>query len=361
MDILKLKLEVEEARKSMKSMVEARNLEGAETLKNEIIEKEKLILMAEEIELEEKRNLQTQSKSEKRTANSEVDEFRSAVKFAIGNKLTEEERAMIKTEDNAAIIPKQFVNKLIEIKNGFGSLKKYCDIIPVSKLEGTIPVVDLDQNELEDILEGADIVDGTLVTTDVPFKCCKVGIKQNVPSETLDDAVVNVESLIKKNFAEISTKKENVKILKVINDGAKVVSGVTIAKFIDMIEKSIDSALPSVKSGLVTLVNVAAYVEIKNKKDKDGRALNLITTVGGVEMFNSKPIIQFEESCLKMTEGKTLVAFTLNFKEAVKYCDRKKITIKKWDDNDNDSKKMSILERFVPVSGSKRSIEKIEC
>lgn len=53
----------------------------------------------------------------------------------MGEETTTEERANIKSVDNAAVIPKQFVNKLIEIQKGFGSLKGLCDVIPVTKMK----------------------------------------------------------------------------------------------------------------------------------------------------------------------------------------------------------------------------------
>lgn len=328
-----------------KAMEEKRNLE-------------KMIKAAEELEDDEKRDLENQKKNKSKKT-EEVNEFRSLVKHVMGKEMTEEERADIKTTDNAAVIPKQFVNQLIEIQKGFGSLKQLCDIIPVTKNEGTIPVIDLDQNELLDVLEGEDIVDGTLVTTDVPFKCAKVGLIQSLTSELVDDAEVEMESLVKKNFANIATAKENSKILSVIKTNATEIAGATSY---EDVEKAIDGALPSVKKGLITLTNVTGYVHLKNMKDKDGRPLNLITEVNGVEYFHSKPIVHVEDSLLPITELKTQVFYIANMKEAVKYCDRKAATIARSTEAGfkDDTVKIRILERFIPVLGSKRSIKKIE-
>lgn len=48
--------------------------------------------------------------------------------------------------------------------------------------------------------------------------------------------------------------------------------------------------------------------------------------------------------------------------EAVKYCDRKAVTIARSTEAGfkDDTVKLRILERFVPVLGAKRSIKKIE-
>jgi HK97 family phage major capsid protein len=335
-----------EADKAEKAMEEKRNLE-------------KMIKATEELEEDEKRDLESQKKNKIVTKTEEVNEFRAIVKTVMGEETTEEERADITTTDNAAVIPKQFVNQLIEIQKGFGSLKGLCDIIPVTKNEGTIPVIDLDQNEMADVAEGEDIVDGTLVTTDVPFKCAKVGLIQSLTSELIDDAEIEMESLVKKNFANIATAKENFKILKVIKDNATAVEGVT--SYEDL-EKAIDSAVPAVKAGLVTLTNVAGYVHLKNMKDSEKRPLNLITTINGIEYFHEKPIVTVEDTLLPVTVGKTQVFYIANMQEAVKYCDRKAVTIARSTEAGfkDDTVKVRILERFIPVLGAKRSIKKIE-
>lgn len=359
MDLKKL-FEILEAKKAeVRSLIAEQKATEAENAMVEVRNIEKMIAIQKEIEEDEKRDLESQKKKKTETKTEEVNEFRAIVKTVMGEETTEEERADITTTDNAAVIPKQFVNQLIEIQKGFGSLKGLCDIIPVTKNEGTIPVIDLDQNEMAEVAEGEDIIDGTLVTTDVPFKCAKVGLIQSLTSETIDDAEVEMESLVKKNFANIATVKENFKILKVIKDNATVVAGAT--SYEDL-EKAIDGSLPAVKAGLVTLTNVAGYVHLKNMKDSEKRPLNLITTVNGVEYFHEKPIITVDDTLLPVSEGKTQVFYTANMIEAVKYCDRKAVTIARSTEAGfkDDTVKIRILERFIPVLGSKRSIKKIE-
>lgn len=358
MGLEELRALLEAKKKEIREFINNKDADKAEKAMKEKRDLENLIKAAEDLEEDEKRDLESQKKK-KNQKTEEVNEFRSIVKSVMGVDMTIEERADITTTDNAAVIPKQFVNKLIEIQKGFGSLKGLCDVIPVTKNEGTIPVIDLDQNEMAEVAEGEDIVDGTLVTTDVPFKCAKVGLIQSLTSETIDDAEVEMESLVKKNFANIATAKENFKILKVIKDNANVVDEAT--SYEDL-EKAIDGSLPAVKAGLVTLTNVAGYVHLKNMKDSQKRPLNLITTVNGVEYFHEKPIVTVEDTLLPVSEGKTQVFYIANMNEAVKYCDRKAVTIARSTEAGfkDDTVKIRILERFIPVLGSKRSIKKIE-
>jgi HK97 family phage major capsid protein len=346
----------------MRSFLDASEADKAEKALAEKRDLEKLIKAAEELEADEKRSLEKmKNKNVGATKPDEVSEYRSIVKTVMGAEVTAEERAAVKTTDNAAVLPDQFVNNVIEIQKGFGSLKDLCDVIPVFKNSGTIPVVDLDQNEMLDVLEGDDIVDGTLVTTDIPFTVSKVGLIQTLTSELVDDAEVEIESLVNKNFANIATAKENTKILAVVKANAPAYAG-AVGDY-DDIETAIDTSLPSVKAGLVTLTNVTTYAYLKNKKDAQKRPLNLITEVNGVEYFHGKPIRVVEDTLLPVvTAGKTHIAYVGNTKEAVKYPLRKGITVARSTEAGftSDTVKIRILERFGVVKGSIRSLKRIE-
>ncbi|MCS4463342.1 phage major capsid protein [Clostridium botulinum] len=84
--------------------------------------------------------------------------------------------------------------------------------------------------------------------------------------------------------------------------------------------------------------------------------------MNGVEYFHEKPIITVDDILLPVSEGKTQVFYVANMNEAVKYCDRKAVTIARSTEAGfkDDTVKLRILERFVPVLGAKRSIKKIE-
>ena len=338
------------------------DLAKAEKTMEEVRELQKKIALYEEIEEQEKRDLENQRDQKNKGKGDDdmaVNEMRAITKSVMGHKLTEEERAAVVSSGNAAVLPKQFVNQLQEIKKGFGSLKDYCDVITVTKNEGTIPVVDYDQNELSDITEGGDIVDGTLVTTELTFNCKKVGLIQTLSSELVEDAEVEIEEIAKTNFTEIAVVKENKKIIDIVNTNATAIEEATDYT---ALENVMAEALPAVKAGLITLCNVEGYAHLKNMKDKQGRNMNLITTVGDTEYFNGKPIVTFDSSLVTPTLGKKKVFYSLNMKEAVKFIQRKDITIARSNEAgfNDDTIKLRILERFDVTKGSTRSIKKIE-
>lgn len=346
--------------------VEARGLletdvAKAEEVMKEVRELKKKITLMEEIEAEEKRDLERQrdkKNNEVEETNMPINEMRAITKSIMGKELTEEERANIKTTDNAAVVPKQFVNQLQEIKKGFGSLKEYCDVITVTKNEGTIPVVDLDQNELPDVSEGDNITDGTLVTTELTYKCKKVGLIQSLTSELVEDAEIEIESLVNKNFAEIAVVTENTRILKVLKENA---TAVETPKDYSDIQMTIDKSVPAIKYGLVTFTNTDGYAYLKNLKDTQNRPLNLVTEVNGKYYFHNKELVVVDDTLLTATSGKKIF-IVANPKEAVKFIERKGVTIARSTEAGfrDDTVKLRILERLDVTKGATRSIKKIE-
>lgn len=347
---------VEEVRK----LNNENKIEEAEKALEEVRSLDKQIKITEELEADEMRELQQQkAKKEERgdvKKMEKVSEMRALVKAVLKKEMSDEERAVVKTVDNSAVLPDQYINRLEELRKGYGSLKGLCDVIPVTKNSGTMPVVDLEQNEMKDVLEGDDIVEGALVTTDMDFSVSKVGLLDKLSSEVVEDAEIDIQNTVEKNFMEIAVRKENVRILNAINIGATVVTATDYTALEDVMAK----ALPAVKAGLVTVCNVEGYALLKNMKDAQKRPMNLITTIGDTEYFNGKPIITFDSSLLACSEGKTCMFFSLNTKEAIKFFDRKGITIARADKFENDTKMIRVLERFDVKAGTTRSIKKIE-
>lgn len=360
MGIEELRQLLEQKKVEARSLLET-DLAKAEKTMEEVRELQKKIALYEEIEAAEKRDLENQRDQKNKGKGDEdmvVNEMRAIIKNLMGKELTPEERATIKTSDNSAVVPDQFINQLQEIKKGFGSLKEYCDVIPVTKNSGTIPVVDLDQNTLPQVNEGDNIVDGTLVTTELQFDCKKYGLIQSLSSELIEDAEVELESLVNKNFAEIVTVCENTKIINILKTNAAEVKSAT---GYEDIEITIDTALPGYRNGLATYTNVKGFAYLKNLKDADGRALNLVTEVNGKYYFHSKELIVVDDTLLAPTTG-THIFIVANTKEAVKFLDRKVVTIARSTEAgfNDDTVKVRILTRFGVTKGTTRSIKKIE-
>ena len=359
LDLLRVKLN--EKRAEARKLNEENKIDEAEKVMQEVRQLKQKIEIAEEEAADEKRELEKQKReAENRERHKgKVNEVRAFTKAVMHEELTEEERDLVKTTDNAAVLPGQFINNIEVYRNEFDPLKEDCDVIPVTTKSGSKPTYDAEQNgKLKDIAEGDAIEDGTFVTNAINFEVKKVGIKVPLSAELIDDAEIEIEAAVKSTFTESSVMTENYNIIKVLNDNATAVEATDYTT----IEDQMALAKPAVKKGLVTYVNEAAYADLYNKKDKNGNKMNLITVgANGKEYFNNRPIREFDSSFITPSEGKKCVIFIANPKEAVKFFDRTNgTTADKWYDHDKQINKLSVTERVDIKVGNKRSIKKIE-
>ena len=360
MNIEEIRMNLDTKTKEVRGLMNENKIDEAEKLMEEVRGLQKQIKIVEELNANEMRDLQNQkeTKEERGKEMGKVNELRAVTKAVLGKEVSAEERAVIKSADNNVLYPSQFIAEIDEIKKGFGSLKGYCQVIPVTKNSGTKPIVDFDQNTLAKISEGANIVEGSLVSSDINFTCEKYGLIDTLSSEAVEDAEVEIEGIVRGNFAEIAVAQENGKIMNIIDNNATPLAGSDYTA----LEDAMASAVPAVKAGLVTLCNQEGYALLKNMKDKQGRNLGLVTEQGGVEYFNGKPLITFDSSLVEPSPDKTCVFYSLSMKEAIKFFDRKGIQIAKSTEAGfaNDTVKIRVLERFDVQAGSTRSIKKLE-
>lgn len=359
MTIEELRALWEKLKGEARELNEAGKIDEAEAKINEMRETQKKIDNLVALEEAEKRNFKKNGTEFNAGEDKKADEVRSFTKQVLHLDLTDEERAVVKTTDNAAVLPGQFINQLEAYRSGFAPLKGDCDVIPVTTKSGSKPTYDAEQNgKFKSIAEGDAIEDGSLVTNQITFEVKKVGIKVQLSSELVDDAEIEIETAVKDTFAESSVMTENYNILKVLNDNATAFEGDDYTA----IENAIALQKPSVRNGIKVYVNEAAYADIKNKKDKNGNNLNLITVgANGQEYFYNKPIQEFDSSFVTPTGEKKCVIFVANTKEAVKFFDRTNgVTADKWYDHDTQVNKLSVTERIDIKAGNTRSIKKIE-
>lgn len=352
-----LRAELETKKEEIRGFIKEQKVVEAEKAMEEKRNLEKLIKAAEELEAEEKRDLESQREKKNETKKEETSEMRSIVKKIMGEELTVEERADVKTTDNAAVLPKQFINQLIEIEKGYGSLEEYVDVIPVTKNEGTMPISVVDDDELPEVLEGDDITDAALTTTDMSFKCSKVGEIYSLTSELVDDAEVEIEGLAKRNFTAKTVRTKNARIVKVITDNA---TAYTSTSYEDL-NKVIDTAVPAVKNGLATFTNPNGYAYLKNLKDSQNRPLNLVTEINGKYYFNNKELVVVDVALIPNVEGKNTY-YVCNSKELIKMFKRSEFTVARSTEAgfNDDTVKVRLLGRFDVKKGHARHCYKLE-
>lgn len=341
---------------------ELRNINSQmEMLNSDIAGIEELITQEEEREREEaKKDKAILDNQNKRGATNTEEELRAIAKMLMKKPLNEEERALVTVSENAAIMPEAFINELMVLRKGYPSLKPYCHVIPVTTNTGRMPVVTLGNNKLKKLVSGQAIEEAAKATTSISFTVEDYGRILPIENSLTEDEVVGIiQNIVTPDFAEGSVLAENDEILTLLKTSSTEVTGVT--DYIGL-EKEIESALPSVKSGLVTVTNTTGYCYLKLMKDKEGRSLNLITNINGVDYFNGKPIVTLDDADLAPATEGNLIYFIANLKELIKFFDRKTLEIATSSEAlfGYNQTAVRAVERFDVVKGSERSAKKIE-
>lgn len=330
-----------------------------ETLNADIKAIEELVKEEEERERKQATNDLNVLSNQVERGNNNKSELRAIAKMLLKKPLNEEERSLVTLSGNAAIMPEGFINQLTLLRSGFPSLKQYCHVIPVTTNTGRMPVATLGTNKLVKLVSGQAISEGAKSTEQVSFAVEDYGKIIPIENSLTEDEVVGIiENIITPDFAEGAVLSENDEILTIIKDNATAVTGIT--DYIGL-ENAIDGSLPSVKAGLITVTNVSGFCYLKSLKDKEGRSLNLITQINGVDYFNAKPLITLDDEDLPAASGK-LVFYIANLKELVKFFDRKTLEIATSDQVlfDYNQTAVRAVERFDTKKGSARSAKKIE-
>lgn len=354
---------IQAKREEARGLLNANDMAGAKKINEEIRGLEEDLETALEIEEGEMRDLQKRGiqvpvdNGEKRNIDKQA-ELRALGKYVLGMNLNEEERGLVKVADNDALLPEGYVNELMLLRDGYPALKKFCHVIPVKSKTGKMPVAQLGKNKLAKLSSDTPIDQGAVSTSHVKYDVEDYGKFVPIENSLTDDEVVGIiESILMPDFAEGSVEAENEEILNLIKADATPVEGEDYTA----LEQAIDTLVPAVRGGAITITNTAGFSYLKNKKDAIGRKLDLITYVNGQAMFNNKPIIELSDSVVEATPGK-LIFYVVNLKEAVKFFDRAGIVITKSKEflfNKNQDC-LRAIERFDAQKGSMRSCKKVE-
>lgn len=354
---------IQAKREEARGLLNANDMAGAKKINKEIRGLEEDLETALEIEEGEMRDLQKRGiqvpvdNGEKRNIDKQA-ELRALGKYVLGMNLNEEERGLVKVADNDALLPEGYVNELMLLRDGYPALKKFCHVIPVKSKTGKMPVAQLGKNKLAKLSSDTPIDQGAVSTSHVKYDVEDYGKFVPIENSLTDDEVVGIiESILMPDFAEGSVEAENEEILNLIKADATPVEGEDYTA----LEQAIDTLVPAVRGGAITITNTAGFSYLKNKKDAIGRKLDLITYVNGQAMFNNKPIIELSDSVVEATPGK-LIFYVVNLKEAVKFFDRAGIVITKSKEflfNKNQDC-LRAIERFDAQKGSMRSCKKVE-
>ena len=246
-------------------------------------------------------------KTEKRTA-AATGELRAAVKYALkgAGTLTEEERAAVNIDNNAAILPEQFVNDIQVLREGFPSLKEHCHIVRATSNHGKMPFAKIGGKKLTKYKSGTKLTGEAANTEDISYNIENYGALVPIANDLQEDEAVNIiQDVIKPDFAEAGVNSENDEILKIVEAAAVNKStGVTDWRGV---KKVIDGVLPTLRAKTIVITNLTGYVYLQSQEDKNGRTLS-------------------DEAITAATEG-AVVFYVVNLYALVKFFERKGYTV----------------------------------
>ena len=309
--------------------LESRDADKAEAALEEKRKLQKLLAVREAEDEEEAQELRGQKgKTEKRMA-AAVSELRAAVKYALkgAGSLSEEERAAVNIDNNAAILPEQFVNDIQVLREGFPSLKEHCHIVRATSNHGKMPFARIGGKKLTKYKSGTKLTGEAANTEDISYNIENYGALVPIANDLQEDEAVNiVQDVIKPDFAEAGVNSENDEILKIVEDNATDVSNAVLKDW-RAVKKAIDGVLPTLRARTIVITNLSGYVYLQSQEDKNGRNLELVKTVNGKDYFQNKQLITLSDEAVTATTEGAVVFYVVNLYALVKFFERKGYTV----------------------------------
>lgn len=343
--------------------LESRDADKAEAALEEKRKLQKLLAVREAEDEEEARELRGQKqKTEKRTA-AAVSELRAAVKYALkgAGSLSEEERAAVNIDNNAAILPEQFVNDIQVLREGFPSLKEHCHIVRATSNHGKMPFARIGGKKLTKYKSGTKLTGEAANTEDISYNIENYGALVPIANDLQEDEAVNiVQDVIKPDFAEAGVNSENDEILSIVEANATDKS-TGIADWRG-VKKVIDGVLPTLRARTIVITNLSGYVYLQSQEDKNGRNLELVKTVNGKDYFQNKQLITLSDEAVTATTEGAVVFYVVNLYALVKFFERKGYTVStdKSVFFESDELALKVQERFDCEKLDARAAFKVE-
>lgn len=312
----------------VRAALQAADSEKAEALMTEIRAAKKNLKIIEEIDDDDINELRgKQGVVEKRTGTKDtLLELRAAVKHILKKDMSDEERAAVNLENNAAILPEQFVNDIQILREGFPSLKNHCHIVRATSNHGKMPFAKIGGKKLTKYKSGTKLTGEAANTEDITYNIENYGSLVPVAQDLqADEAISIINDVIKPDFAEASVNTENDEIMTIVK--AKAIDKSTGATDWRAVKKVIDGVLPTLKGKTIVITNMTGYVYLKSQEDKMGRNLELVKNVNGKDYFENKELVTLSDEDLKPSAEGKLIFYVVNLYALVKFFERKGYTL----------------------------------
>lgn len=258
------------------------------------------------------------SKEEKRSL-----QLSAMSKHLRGIQLSEEERDVMSSTNNGAVIPQEFVNEFEKLKEGYPSLKEHCHVIPVTRNTGKMPVRSgASVNKLANLEKDTELVKAMLKTAPMAYDIDDYGLLAPIDNSLLEDSEINFLEFVNEEFAEFSVNTENAEIVK---QAKAILAEENISDYVGLVT-AINSLAPNARKKAVIVTNSDGRAYLDGLMDKQGRPLLKELSDGGDLIFKGRPVIELEESIFEAGESNTKFMIG-DLKTLIKFMDRKQYLI----------------------------------
>jgi HK97 family phage major capsid protein len=363
MTVQELREEIGKKTEEINGYLESRDADKAEEALAEKRKLQKLLAVREAEDGEEREDLERQKGNRETRTAVNTNELRAAVKYALKGKgaLTDEERAAVNIDGNAAILPEGFVNDIQVLRAGFPSLKEHCQIIKATSHDGKMPFAKIGGKKLTKYKSGTKLTGEAANTEHIKYNIENYGALVPIANDLTEDEAVNiVQEVVKPDFAEASVNTENDEIMTIVK--AAAVDKSTGAKDWRAIKSVIDGVLPTLRGRVIVITNLAGSVYLKSQEDKNGRNLDLVKEVNGKEYFEGKQLVTLSDEDLPASDTSSMLFYVVNLYALVKFFERKGYTVStdKSVFFESDETALKVQERFDCEKLDTRAAFKLE-
>ena len=221
------------------------------------------------------------------------------------------------------LLPEEQFNRLIELRRGLVALKEYCEVIPVSRRSGSVPVLLDDSSELTNFDELNEITQKDIDFSQVAFGVKDYGEIIPASNTLLDDIDIDLVGVIGRRFMRKAVRTENTKILTLLKTlTAKAITDYKGIK--TAINKDLD---PALLDGSVIVTNQDGFDYLDQITLESGAPLlQPVLTDKTKKQFGGYEIVVLSNAQLATATNK-IPFFVGNISDFAKFFDRKQVTI----------------------------------
>lgn len=328
---------------------------------------------------EEKRALE----DEKAKAEEELRALKSQIENSKGGNLKMEtrsfENALVEIKKGATVsnrainvagvgtkpvIPETFITEIEALKGGYGALKPYTHVIPVSTLDGRKPVHKFG-GKLTKITAGNKLDASNVNFTEVKFNCEAYGDLVEVDNQLMEDSAIDIFGIVREEFAGKAVASENNEILEVMATMATktLTLSASTKTAIDQLVEAKMGYKPAVRRGMCIFATAPFIGRLMNESIVDGMRDERVQIVNGVMYVDNMEVVEIDPDQMNTTDATDVVAYLGN-PHAIKFFDRKTIEIAMSTEVlfEYNAKAMRVIERFdvAPVDDEMLKFTKIK-